>query len=299
MTKKDEGFLTPSSYLSLEDEEKIEKRKKRKTKRRVHVYWDEVEMVLLYDKIKNKKNNRLELQRFWEIVDTLIKKIYTSYASIRYYYHDKDASVVDDARSRIKEEIYTCLFVKDKWDVQRASLFTYLTIITKNWYMYYNIIEFNKTKDIVKNLEEIDDKQGEAERITPVYINIEPSEESSFVSKLQHVKDSFKEEVDPYKTIIDSFFEFISSEEVDYNKSFIRDVYNLVRFKNGKINSLQKEKDRFDGFSSYFIPYLKRKLSSRYLKKYKLNTAEDFLPLIHKSLKKIREALKKEKIIRS
>lgn len=264
-------------------------------------YWNESDMftyyILLCEDILSESNERV----FWNNVMLIVDKIYYTYDSIRARYDNADACDVEDAKSVILEQIYKSLFKNNTYDETKGTLFSFISSIAKNWYIYYSYNLYKRTKDtqsldVMDEYDMIGDEDNDCYSGVPnAFKSMAEVDKNTFIDT---IKPLFAAESEPEFTIIMMFFEFITEEDCDINRDHIRDVYNMIRFNNVTINSKKAEKDRYEIFMGYFIPYLKEELPRDFIKQHKLYYNSDYFDIISDALDMIKNELNKLNIIR-
>lgn len=229
-------------------------------------YWDEKSQVILllnlfqkYDKISENK--------FWISVLNVVDGVFSKYNLYAYFsvYDDPEEEIID-AKSWVYNILYRNLFLNRTWNPARGSLFTFISMISKNYFIYYLTLRY-KIKSIVDivDFSDIVNTHFLNELDSNIILNTNTDISDTILNLYFHLITVFKEE--PYKTIIETFFELLYNEKNEIYIKYKRNIYNYLH------KPLKKdEKTHYNSAIHYVSRYLLKNKSKMWLKKYNIET---------------------------
>jgi len=274
--------------VHAEDVERLSKLNKEKKKVSYDRYWDETQMVHLYHELLNNPQNAKAQREFWGVVSILVEKIYFSYSSIQSYYkkYNDPTEEVLSAQSKIVEEIFKSLFIKKIWDPKRGAMFSLVSTITREWYMFY----------LKKRIGQEIHMEFMGDMCDELFDSVDISQEDTFqVQKL--LEEEFLCSMEKYKN---TMFDLFSEEP---HRTFVRKLFILIeddknipyqKYKRNIYNFLHKRKDtlktnHFDNAIVYVGRYMKNNVSVAFMHEFNLSKTEDFIKLTEDILTKMRD----------
>lgn len=273
--------ITPSQGSHIDDAEKKEKRKLKETN--LHYYWDEDEMLYLYQKLLSGEASKQDERKFWETVVVLVEKVYMSYPSIQSFYmsYDDPLEEIQDAQLRIIQEIHRALFVTELFSKKKGKLYSFVTVIARRWYTFYLNNRYGEVKDI-QYINDTDSdylmqKKHEQEMI-------EVRDKQEVADRLEELKNKL---LSAYKTlpehyIVEMLFDLLDDDESEKYVKYQRNIFNFLHRRKPK-----RKNNYFKEATLYFARHLKNNLSDGFKNRHNLETTEDCMKMSRKIFRRL------------